>query len=66
MPANWNWFKMDKRNIKNITKIKIVKIKTFPIIGTLNYLYFRLVGLIQWVPFLDYFNYDKTKAMTFP
>ena len=65
MPANWNWFKMDKRNIKNIAKTRNVKIKTFPIIGTLNYLYYRLLRRIQWVSFLDYFDYDKTKAMSF-
>ena len=65
MPANWNWFKMDKRNIKNIAKTRNVKIKTFPIIGSINYLYYRLVKRIQWVPFLDYFDYNKTKAMSF-
>ena len=65
MPANWNWFKMDKRNIKNIAKTRNVKIKTFPIIGTLSYLYYRLLRRIQWVSFLDYFDYDKAKAMSF-
>lgn len=65
MPPNWNWYKMDKRNIKNIAKINNVKIKTFPIIGTFKYLYYRLVNRIQWVPFLDYFHYDKAESMSF-
>lgn len=65
MPPNWNWYKMDKKNIKNIAKTKNVKIKTFPIISTINYLYYRLIKRIQWVPFLDFFEYDKTEAMDF-
>ena len=65
MPTNWNWFKYDKRNIKNIAKKHQVKIKTFPIIGTLDYLYYRIIKKISWVPFLDYVEYNKEEAMLF-
>ena len=65
MPNNWNWFKYDKKNIKNIAKRQKVKIKTFPIIGTLDYLYYRVYKRINWVPFLDYVDYNKSDAMEF-
>lgn len=65
MPANWNWNNYDKRNIKSIAKTQNVKIKTFPLIGTLDYLYFRLIKKIKWIPFLDYVDYDKEESMEF-
>ncbi len=65
MPKNWNWFKYDKKNIKNIAKQNGVKIKTFPIISTVDYLYYRLVKKISWIPFLDYVSYNKAEAMNF-
>lgn len=65
MPTNWNWIKFDKKNIKSIAKTQNVKIKTFPIIGMIDYLFYRLVKRIQWVPFLDYFDYKKEEAMDF-
>lgn len=65
MPCNWNWFKYDKKNIKSIAKTQNVKIKTFPLIGTMDYLYYRLFKKISWVPFLDYVDYDKEAAMDF-
>lgn len=65
IPEKWNWFKFDKKNIKSIGKIKNVKIKTFPIIGTIDLLYFRGIKKISWIPFLDYFDYNKEKAMNF-
>ena len=65
MPINWNWNNYDKRNIKSIAKTQNVKIKTFPLIGTLDYLYFRLFKKIKWIPFLDYIDYNKEEAMEF-
>ncbi len=65
MPKNWNWFKYDKKNIKNIAKQNGVKIKTFPIISTVDYLYYRLVKKISWIPFLDFVDYNKAEAMSF-
>lgn len=65
MPVNWNWNNYDKRNIKSIAKTRNVKIKTFPLIGTIDYLYYRLIRKIKWIPFLDYVDYDKEAAMEF-
>jgi N-acetyl sugar amidotransferase len=65
MPANWNWFKLDKSNIFDIAKKKTkIKPKTFPSIGVFNYLCYRYINGIQWVPFLDYIEYNKSNAMT--
>ena len=64
MPKGWNWFKYDKRNIKNIhKKFGKIKIKSLPMIGTLDYIYFAIFKKIKWISFLDYFDYDKYKAM---
>ncbi len=65
IPSNWNWYKKDKKNIKSLAKRNKVKIKTYPSISTLDYLYFRGVKKIQWIPFLDYVDYNKNEAMTF-
>jgi len=64
MPKQMNWFKFDKRNIKSIAKkFGGIKIKTFPSIGTLDYLWFEFCKRIRWVPFLDYFDYNKSQTL---
>ena len=65
MPTNWNWHNHDKLNIRKIAKTQNVKIKTFPSIGTIDYLYYRLIKGINWIPFLDYVDYNKEEAMDF-
>lgn len=63
VPENWTWFKRDKKNILAIAKSHNTKIKTFPAIGTLNVAYYDLVKKIRWMPFLDYFNYQRSEAL---
>lgn len=64
MPKNWNWYKMDKKNIKMIAKLKNVKIKTFPLFGTLDYIFCEYILGIKWISFLDYLpNYNKIEAL---
>jgi len=65
IPSNWNWYKKDKKNIQNLAKRNNVTIKTFPIIGTIDYLYYRGIKKIKWIPFLDYVDYNKNEAMNF-
>lgn len=65
MPAGWNWFKFDKKNILNIAKkFGRVKISSFPIFGVLDYFYCRVVRSIEWISFLDYYSYDKDEAVS--
>lgn len=64
MPTNWNWYKLDKKNILSIdSKYEKTKIKTFPLYSSKQYLIDRYIRKIRWVPFLDYFHYEKQKAM---
>lgn len=63
MPEGWNWKKWDKKNIKALGKRGGVKLKTFPSIGIVDYLVNRLLYRIQWVPYLDYYNYQKDAAL---
>lgn len=64
MPPNMNWFKYDKRNILDIiNKFGKNKIKTYPIIGTIDLIYYILLKKIKWISFLDYFNYNKFEAV---
>lgn len=64
VPENWNWFKYDKKNIKSLAKRHGIKIKTFPIIGTYNYIYYEFLKKIHWIPFLDHLpTYNKFDAM---
>ena len=64
MPPNMNWIKYDKRNIIDIIKkFGNIKIKTYPIISTLDLVKYIFINRIRWVSFLDYFNYNKYQAI---
>jgi len=65
MPLNWNWRKLDKKNIKSIGNRNGVKLKTFPTIGRLNLSYYNKIKKIKWVHFLDYIDYNKAECMDF-
>jgi len=60
IPSNWSWFKYDKKNITAIAKtFGDVKIKSFPAIGTIDYILSKYIHGINWISFLDYFDYNK-------
>ena len=64
MPADWNWHKFDRKNIVEIAKrFGGIRLNTFPAIGTMEYVKNKYIKHIQWVPFLDYFQYNKIEAM---
>lgn len=64
IPSNWNWFKKDKRNIININKkFNNIKLKTYPIVGTFDYIYYRFIKKIKWISPLDYLDYNKKEAL---
>jgi len=65
VPQNWNWFKLDKCNIKAINqKLHKVKMKTYLSIGTLDYVKYTFIHRIRWIAFLDYLNYNKEEALS--
>ena len=60
MPQGWNWYKYDKKNIKNIAlKGGIKNFTTFPSIGTLDFIYYQFIKKIRWVNILDSLDYNK-------
>lgn len=64
IPREWTWFKYDKKNIKNIGKIfGNVRIKTFPAIGTLGFIFNTFFRRIKWTAILDLMDYNKFEAM---
>lgn len=62
MPANWNWFKFDKKNIKSLARRSSVTLDTFPTIGTADYVFCKVVRRIRWIPLLDYVDYFKPRC----
>jgi N-acetyl sugar amidotransferase len=64
MPKTWNWFKYDKRNIQAVGRqFGGVQLRTFPAIGVIDYGWCTLVRGILWIPFLDYFAYNKSDTL---
>lgn len=64
IPSNWNHYKKDVHNIKNIHKIfGKIPIKTHPLISTNDLLKYRFLYGIKSIAFLDYFNYNKNDAI---
>lgn len=64
MPENWNWFKYDRMNIYAIQKcFGSKKIKTFPAYGLVDHFSNAYLRRVNWVSFLDYFNFEKEAAL---
>ena len=63
MPAEWSWCKLDKRNIKALGATEGIRLRTFPAIGTLGYVWYTAVRRLRWVWFLDYLDYNKSAAL---
>jgi N-acetyl sugar amidotransferase len=63
MPRDWTWLKFDKRNIKSIgQRFGKVRLNTFPSIGTLGFIYCEFIRKTRWIPFPDFFEYNKFEA----
>ena len=63
MPPGWNWHKYDKRNIVGISRrFGGPRLRSFPSIGTLDYIRFHLKGL-RAHSFLDHFEYRKSNVL---
>lgn len=64
MSPNWNWRKSDSKNIKSIhAKFGVMKIKTYPFLGTTRKLWLQFTKRIISIPILDYITYNKESAM---
>lgn len=63
IPVGWNWFKYDRKNIVSLAKRSSVKIKTFPMLGSLGYIYATYVRKVKWQSILDLMPYNKTVVM---
>jgi N-acetyl sugar amidotransferase len=62
MPSNWNWFKFDKKNILSLARRSGVELDTFPTIGTAEYVFWKVVRRVRWIPLLDYVDYFKPRC----
>jgi N-acetyl sugar amidotransferase len=64
IPEGWYHYKYDVLNIKAIQKkFGTVKIKTHPLMNTLDEIYFTRIKKIKYHKYLDYFHYNKSEAM---
>ena len=65
MPREWNWMKLDARNIRALWKRlgNGSRIKTFPSIGVAGFIYCEYIRGIKWENFLDYFIYNKAESL---
>lgn len=63
MPTNWNWCKFDKKGIFSLAKRSNININSFPSIGTNEKIFFEIIHGIKFIPFLDYFPYNKKNAL---
>ncbi len=66
MPQNWNWWKMDDKNIRDIASKKGVrKFVSFPLYTFWQSLMDRFIYRIKWTSILDLIHYDKEEVLLF-
>jgi N-acetyl sugar amidotransferase len=63
MPKDWSWCKMDKRNIKDLGARQHIRLRTFPAIGTVEYVWNTIVRRRRWVWFPDYVDSNKAEVI---
>ncbi len=65
MPACWSYGHIDWKYIKSIhKKFGSKKLKTYPKLTLLNYLYYFFIRRVQIISILNYMKYDKEEAMS--
>lgn len=63
-PQDWVHYKFDVRNIKDICrKFGTKKIKSHPLMSTLDFAINTYIRKIKWVHFLDYLDFKKMEAI---
>lgn len=63
LPKSWIWKKHDSVNIRSIHKtFGEVPLKTYPLLSSINLLYFNLFVKIRVINLLDYLDYNKLEA----
>ena len=66
IPKDWNWFKLDQKNILSIANNFGVKsFRSFPTISTNKFIYYTFLRKIKWIPILDYTDYEKDRALKY-
>jgi len=64
IPPEWNWLKMDRRNITAIRRsYDGADLVSFPAIGALEYSWNMAVRGIRWVPYPDYLDYQRDAVL---
>jgi N-acetyl sugar amidotransferase len=63
VPSNYNWNKFDRKNIFAIARRDGVRVRSLPTIGVWRYVWHRLARGTQWVPFLDFIDYNKQRCI---
>jgi len=63
MPREWSWCKMDKRNILHLGHRSGVRLRTFPAISSLGYIWNSAIRGRKWIWYLDYLQYKKDLAV---
>jgi N-acetyl sugar amidotransferase len=64
MPRDWSWCKLDRRNIRALGATRGIKLRSFPSIGTLSYLWRNVVRRMDWVWMLDFLDFNKLDALS--
>lgn len=66
MPRSWLYGSKDFKLIKGIhNKFGKSKMRTYPFLRTVDYVYYLLIKKIRWVPILNYIDYNKDSAKQF-
>ena len=64
LPQGWNWFKWDKRQIKAMARRSSSgRLETFPVIGTIDYVWHKFVHRTRWTSLLDVLHFNKAHAL---
>jgi N-acetyl sugar amidotransferase len=64
IPAEWNWFKFDARNIRGIARqFSGPGLRSFPAIGAFRHFWFQTIRRYRWISFLDFLDYSKARAL---
>ena len=64
LPIKWGYGYFDLKYIKGVQKkFGSFKLKTYPMLSLFRLFYYSKIKKIRFIPFLNYFEYDKKKAI---